>query len=151
MKTKTTITDITKEDLVNLISTACYGSMWLDFQYDRNVCEDVLPTDCAEDIAAKILLAGGPVEFVDNAAEFPEEVYSETGYFEQDAAVYPTTLSDIRRGLEGAYNGTFKNAEMEDCEYIRHCIGLLCNEPEIFDDSHAELLMQIILFNEVIY
>lgn len=31
MKTKTTITEITHEDLVNLLSTATYGSGWLEY------------------------------------------------------------------------------------------------------------------------
>lgn len=60
MKTQTTITDITKEDLVNLFSTAIYGSNYLSVEFDESVEHD--EQDCYEDIIANILLNGGAVK-----------------------------------------------------------------------------------------
>ena len=67
MKTKTTITELTHDDLVNLFSTALYGSSYLSADWD-----DDLPTNedsCYEDTIADILLAGGHVYVKDHYAE----------------------------------------------------------------------------------
>lgn len=149
MKVKSTITNLTKGDLVNLISTASYGSQWLDFQYDRTKCPDVRPNDCAEDIAAKILLAGETIEFVDYNAEEPDEIYSSKAHYEADAGIYPISLIDIANGLETALNGGFRNASFSEEEEARESVLNL--QTGDLDNGEAETLMQIIMFNEIIY
>ena len=149
MKIKSTITNLTQEDLVNLISTASYGSQWLDFQYDKSKCPDVRPNDCAEDIAAKILLAGGTIEFIDNYAEEPDEIYSSKAHYEADAGIYPISLIDIANGLETALNGGFNKASYSEEEDARESVFNL--QTGDLDNGEAETLMQIILFNEIIY
>ena len=149
MKIKSTITNLTQGDLVNLISTASYGSQWLDFQYDKSKCPDVRPNDCAEDIAAKILLAGGTIEFIDNYAEEPDEIYSSKAHYEVDAGIYPISLIDIANGLETALNGGFNKASYSEEEDARESVFNL--QTGDLDNGEAETLMQIILFNEIIY
>ena len=52
-KKQVTITEITQEDLVNLFSTALYGSTYLDADYPkRDIYEE---DDCYEDKLAKVV------------------------------------------------------------------------------------------------
>lgn len=150
MKIKSKIEDITHNDLVNLIATATFESIWLSFQYDKSRCRNLEDGDCSEDIAAKILLDGGTIEFIDDYAEDPADVYSKTGYFETDAAIYPVTFTDIKRGLERALNGNFKDSSYYE-NTIAEKVLSLCEEESDFDNEDAEMLMQIILFNEIVY
>lgn len=151
MKAKITITEITQEDLVILISTATYGSPWLGFQYDKADCPDRSALDSMEDIAAKILLAGGAVEFIDYFAEDSDDIYADTAHFESDAGIYPVTLESVRTGLESAFNGTFCANDRQEKSYARRCAAELVKEEPNFDMSDADALMQIIMFNEIIY
>ena len=68
MKTKTIITEINHDDLVNLFSTATYGSSYFDVfkkkkDYYGTELED--ENDCREDTWAKVLLSGKPVYVFD--------------------------------------------------------------------------------------
>ena len=61
MKTRTIITEINHEDLVNLFSTATYGSSYFEVvkkkkDYYGTELED--ENDCREDTWAKILFSG---------------------------------------------------------------------------------------------
>lgn len=151
MKAKVTITELTHEDLVCLIATATYGSPWLGFQYNKLKCRNIQDTDTAEDIAAKILMYGGTIDFIDEGAEDAADIYSPSGYFESNAGIYPVTSDMIRQGLENALNGTFKATDRQEKSYARRCAAeLLKDEPDL-DIDDAETLMQIILFNEIIY
>lgn len=73
MKTKTIITDITHEDLVDLFSTATYGSNYLSLAFINE--DDYYGTkledseDCWEDKFTKVLLDGGCIEVLDYYAE----------------------------------------------------------------------------------
>ena len=71
MKTKTTITELSHEDLVNLLSTATYGSSWLSCTVAKATSDslDIKEEDCREDVWAKALLAGFPVFLTDHQAE----------------------------------------------------------------------------------
>ena len=113
MKTKTTITELSHNDLVDLFSTALYGSTYLSANYtieDRKSV-DVSDGDCYEDILAKILLSGKSVEVTDDYAEGCS--YGSLPYRFQDkddddsSVIYRVTLDDIKRGLERAADGTF--------------------------------------------
>ena len=76
MKTKTTITELSHEDLVNLLSTATFGSSWLSCcisQATRDKLKD-LPGDCREDIWANALLNGFPIYLTEARVWFNQRV-----------------------------------------------------------------------------
>ena len=147
MKTKTIITEINHDDLVNLFSTATYGSSYFDVvkkkkDYYGTELED--ENDCREDTWAKILLAGKPVYVLDYYSE--EEAYGNLPHewdAKRGAMKYTVTLEDIKNGLQKALdNGGW------DAECALDLINVdSCN----LDLTEAENLLQIITFGEAIY
>jgi hypothetical protein len=96
MKTKITVTELNHEDLVNLLSTALYGSNWFAASYDKKIYESLTETegDCFEDVLADMLLAGHKITITDYYAE--GESYSKKCVgFDGDAAEYEVTLKDF--------------------------------------------------------
>ena len=157
VETKIAITDITQDDLVNLFSTALYGSYYLGADYP-NICK-FDHDDCYEDRLAKTLLNGMPIEVRDGYAEgcvygnLPHELEKdedvEEGY---EAVRYKVTLEDVRNGLEKAGSGTFKiNFDGEE-EFALKAFNAFADEDACdFDLIYADCLMQIIVFGELIY
>lgn len=147
MKTKTIITEINHNDLVNLFSTATYGSDYFSVikkkkDYYGTELED--ENDCCEDTWAKILLTGKPVYVLDYYSEevaygnLPHEWDEKRG-----AMKYTVTLEDIKNGLQKALDNGGWDAE---CAYD------LINEDSCnLDLTEAENLLQIITFGEAIY
>ena len=158
LKNNVEIIDITHEDLVNLFSTALYGSSYLSAEYDKDfynsIPKDKKEGDCFEDHIADVLLNGGEIYIYDAYSE--GEVYSDNGelikeeYSDEEYAQYTLTLTDIIEGLQRAANGTYKTND--DDKFIRQCFNefadLDCCDLDLTD---AEALMQIITFNELIY
>lgn len=145
MKTHTTITDLTQEDLVDLLCTATYGSSWLEIYAPDREGLDIADNDCREDVWAKALLAGKEIECIDHEAE--GEIYNEKGYVddtdEYESVIYPITLEDIRKGLQKALDS--------EESWPRQCAqDFIAGEGEL-DLPEAECLMQIIMFGEEIY
>ena len=97
MKTKITVTELNHDDLVNLLSTALYGSNWFAASYDKNVYKSLTETegDCFEDALADMLLAGHKITITDYYAE--GESYSKkcVGFDDDAAAEYEVTLKDF--------------------------------------------------------
>ena len=162
MKTKTTITELSHNDLVDLFSTALYGSTYLSANYtieDRKSV-DVSDGDCYEDILAKILLSGKSVEVTDDYAEGCS--YGSLPYRFQDkddddsSVIYRVTLDDIKRGLERAADGTFNAGNDKWTERTKRSArvsfdSFMDEDACDFDLVRADILMQIILFDEIIY
>ena len=146
MKIQTLITDINQEDLVNLFSTATYGSEYLDCAFRKSDyygtdLED--ENDCREDKWAKLLLAGKSIFVYDYYSE--EESYGnlpQKWIPEKEAMRYELTLEDIKKAVQSAVN----NSEYT-CTYAMDWINDSCN----FDLIEAESLLQHIVFGEVIY
>ena len=164
MKTKTKITEITHEDLVELLSTATYGSSWLGIRRkvgDYKGTELEEEGDCLEDTWVKILLTGKFVYAYDFNAEDEEDFYGKlphTWKEEKDAMRYELTLDDIRIGLQKCLDGTFKSCytKREDIEreraYVRRCAMSFINyEDGDFDNPQAQTLLQVIMFGEEVY
>lgn len=154
MKTKTTITEVTQEDLVNILTTATYGSSWLTccIASGTRMKLDIQPEDCREDVWAKALLAGFPVYLTDHQAE--GETYGDKGTLhscDNDCAVYRVTLDDIKEGLAAAFDGDFEPADEDECELGAKCAMHLRDETSDFDNFEAETLAQIIMFGTIIY
>ena len=96
MKTKITVTELDHEDLVNLLSTALYGSSWFEADYDNNIYRTltVKGGDCFEDKLADMLLAGHKITIIDHEAE--GESYSKKCVgFDGESAIYEVTLKDF--------------------------------------------------------
>lgn len=154
MKTKTTITEITHEDLVNLLSTATYGSSWLSCTIAKGTRQqlEILPGDCREDVWAKALEAGHPIYITDHQAEGC--TYGDKGSVNQDeeeSAVYRITLEDIKEGLANALDGDFAPNDEDEVELATRCVVHLRDEAYDFDNTEAEILCQIIMFGSVVY
>ena len=96
MKTKITVTELDHEDLVNLLSTALYGSSWFEADYDSNIYRSlkIKEGDCFEDKLADMLLAGHKITIIDHEAE--GESYSKKCVgFDGESAIYEITLKDF--------------------------------------------------------
>lgn len=162
MKTKTTITELSHDDLVDLFSTALYGSSYLsaDYTIDDRKSVDVSDDDCYEDIIAKILLSGKSVEVTDNYAEgssygsLPYKLYDKDDDY--SSVIYFVNLESIKRGLERAADGTFNAGNDEWTEQTKRSArvsfdSFMDEDRCDFDLVRADILMQIILFDEIIY
>lgn len=154
MKTQVKITEITHDDLVDLFSTALYGSSYLRADYEESIEYD--EKDCFEDILANILLHDGSIKITDYYAEgcvygsLPHEID------EDENVTYLVTYDDIRRGLERASDGTFNAGDDKWTEQTKRSARVsfdsFNNEDRYdLDLVRADILMQIILFNEIIY
>lgn len=148
MKTELKITDITHDDLVNLISTARYGNSWLGLNYDsieyNELSKEQKQGDCIEDKMADLLLAGKSVELYDMYCMDKDEFYGTLPHrYDEDGDMrYTVTLEDIKRGLEKAYQD----------DYLRECLFNLINDDGCnLNGIEADNLIQCILFGEIIY
>lgn len=163
MITRTAIEDITHDDLVNLFSTALYGSNYLGVSYGEKT-PDCTEDDCLEDIIAKILLGGGTIKLIDLLAdgnvmgELPHDEPCKDEDEMYGSVAYYVTLEDIRKGLEKSANGTF-NTRPEVSEdfakrnemFAREAFSAYINESRFWDYTAADALMQVILYNEIVY
>ena len=107
MKTTIKVTEFTHDELVNLLSTALYGSTWFEADYDNNIYNSlkIKEGDCFEDKLADMLLAGHKITITDYEAA-GESYSNKCVGFDGDAAVYEVTLKDLlktastKRGYE---------------------------------------------------
>ncbi len=158
IKRQTKIEELSHEDLVNLFSTALYGNPRIGCDYDKDFYNTIpvgkVNGDCYEDKIADVLLNGGKIYLYDEDAD--GQVYGNRGEVIEDdnCVMYPTTLEDVKRGLENAFNGTFNFSFDADNEkkYAMECAEDLYDEDSCnLDLTEADVLLQIIMFNEIIY
>ena len=152
MKTQTTITDLTTEDLVNLFSTAFYGSNYLSADYEESVEHD--EDDCYEDIMANILLNGGKIMVTDSYADGCHYGTLDWQYNEDYDVTYDVRIEDIKRGLERAANGTFNAGvyyQEQTKAFAKRSFNAFAFDEREWDLTTADCLMQIILFDEIVY
>jgi hypothetical protein len=135
--------------LVNLFSTATYGSFYFDVlkkkkDYYGTELED--ENDCREDTWAKVLLSGKPVYVLDYYSEDEDEAYGSLPHEwdnKRGAMRYTVTLEDIKKGLiEAIGNGGWD---------AKCAFDLINDDSCDFDLTEAENLLQIITFGEAIY
>ena len=156
MKANVTINEVNHEDLVDLFSTALYDSHWFSADYDH--CEHCDEWQSFEDDIAEILLHGGSIRITDFETDgdaygnLPHELDEETGN-----VTYWVTLADVIRGLERSANGSF-NAGEDDSDwrdrqisFVKRSFNAFANDDRDWDAITADCLMQIIVFDEVIY
>ena len=148
MKTKTEIYDISHNDLVNLFSTALYGSSYLDCNYhvdDNDATVVFNEQDCFEDKIAKCLLSGKRVEMIDHYCEGSDDFYGELEHRydkESGCMCYYLDLQVIKKGLEKMLNSGGWNAQY---------VMMIVNDDCSFDLVSADAIMQNIIFGEEIY
>ena len=65
------------------------------------------------------------------------------------SVMYTINISDFIRGLENAASGTYK--VQNDNKYVWQCFVMLLDEDSELDHDLAEALMQIIVFDELVY
>ena len=158
MKTKTTITELNQEDLVDLLCTATYGSNWLEcYAHDKEGVE-ITEQDCLEDVWAKCLLAGKEISCIDHYAEgeiYGDKKKASVSEDEEESVCYLITLDDIMKGLQASADGTFHigygdgNSERA---WLKECFDHFADQDRMeMDQPEAEALMQVIMFNELIY
>jgi hypothetical protein len=156
MKTQVTIKELTKEDLVDLFSTAFYGSNYLSADYEEAI--EYNEEDCYEEIMANILLNGGEIYVTDGYADGCHYGNLKYQFNEDYDATYTLRLEDIIKGLEKAANGTFNlrqdvGADFADRnrEFAKRSFEAMAWNISEWDMLTADCLMQIILFDEIIY
>lgn len=98
MKTEIKVTELEHDELVDLLSTALYGSTWFDASYDKGIYEKLEKThgECFEDKLADMLLNGHNITITDMEAD--GESYSKKfvrfeGKYQN--AVYEVELNDF--------------------------------------------------------
>lgn len=98
MKTTIKVIEFSHDDLVDLLSTALYGSTWFEADYDSKIYETlkVKNGDCFEDKLADMLLAGHKITITDWEAD-GEKYSNKFVKFEgaDEAAVYEVDLKDF--------------------------------------------------------
>ena len=148
MKTKTIVQEITHEDLVNLFSTALYGSSWLGASYDGDTylsLAKATENDCFEDKLAKMLLSGHTIKLMDYYAEDDSEYYGNHIHeYCEGCMEYTISLDDVKEGLQLALN--------DDDSWHRECAQkLIYDDAYDLDQPRAEVLCQLIMFGEEVY
>lgn len=147
MKVEVTIKEITKDDLVNLFSIGLTGSSFLGCDYDRKAYQslpDASEDDCIEDKLAKLLLAGHSIELWDMEAEQEDHYGTLPSRYHKayGCMAYKVTLEDIKKGLQAAASNEDTAVYFNDLVY---------DDAFNLDLTEGEALLQVIMFNEVIY
>lgn len=150
MTTKTIIEGVNLEDLVDLFCTATYGSSWLEIFAPVRTGLHIEETDCREDVWAKALLAGHPIECTDYYAEGDVYGYLPHTIGDNDEVTYKVTMQDVLDGLQKCADGTFKGNK-SDHDWLKDCFNHFRAGEGDMDLPEAEAIMQVIMFNELIY
>ena len=138
MKTQIKVTELSHDDLVNILSTGLYGSTWFEASYDHNIHRSLAKKEgeCFEDALADMLLAGHKITIKDYEAE--DVSYSDkcVGFHtDSGAAIYEICLDDI---LEVA-------STKEGYELINE---VLSGEGDFYT---ADAFLQRVVFGEEVY
>lgn len=127
------VDNISKETLVDLISTATYCSDWLDIttlkserHLDNGFSKEYLKERCCEERCADRLLNGGNILCVD---------YNEE---DENEGVYKIDLNTLKKGLKLA----------RDKEAVRDWVDFINEEDDYYTCNN---LMQVVMFGEVVY
>lgn len=130
-----TIKNITRDQLVDLFTTATYGSSWLGIKtlknerhLDEQLSPEYLEERCIEEKWADRLLAGGSIVCIDYEDE------DEDG----KPVRYVLSLDDIKNGLTKAAMG----------EAVRDWADWIEEQHDYYTCNN---LMQVCIFGEVIY
>lgn len=149
MKTKTTIIEITQEDIVNVLADVLYSCYWMSCDYDNTEYEKLenkSKDDCVEDKLAKLLLARKSITLVDTYAEDEDDVNGDLEHEwdeELGGMAYKVTIDDFKRGIEKCLNSD--EMYKRDSAYkvfFTDCEG---------DCNDADIVVQTIVLGDYIY
>lgn len=148
MKIKVEISELTHEDLVNLMSTTLYGSpvfVGRLLEDWRSLEKRGKEKECFEDKCANVLRYGGKVAIIDVEAEGERHPIKGVSslVMEGGEVEYQFDINAVKNGLKMALESK------ED--YIRMAAWNFLLDDGSFDAEDAEVVMQMILFGEVIY
>lgn len=153
MNTQTTITSITINDIADLLGKAFGGSEWLAFQPAPKATAGLVFDD-ANSVAeqwAQILKEGRCLEALDLEANYTLYGQLDGKRLNEDGeGIYTFDLGDLVKGLVAAADGTFEpgGCPME----IMLAQESFCHmKTGDLDEGDAERLMQVVLFNEIVY
>lgn len=168
MKLKTIITELTHEDLVNLLCTATYGNesaVKIFVPDEFRGLMDKGPGSSVEDAWANVLLQGGQLDFVDIYDQSESEEESKLNrYGEQGVNWLNTQFKEYKHTLY-CFGAPFRTSSVYYTAYRFSLFtllnGLSCEEAqpyiqEMFVQENGDLytaynLMQIAIFGEIIY
>lgn len=138
MKLEFKVTELSHVDIVEILSSACYNNECMSIRYNKNLLKDIPRhgSDCFEDRAADLLLAGKHIYVIDWDAE--GQAYGDLPHSELEDNVlkYRVTLEDFIKGMN--------TEKAMPYVYQLHEEGML-------DSYNAYMLLQIIVFGEEIY
>lgn len=146
------VVEISNQELADFLETTCYGS---DFgtDWDENDYAKIPMEQKTEDFGynqcADILKYGGSIEVTDwdgNGEHYGSLPHRKT----ESYVAYTITLEDVRSGIERALNGTYKVSGSVECMNVKASANRVI-EGEDYDQYDAQLVMQVILFDEIIY
>lgn len=149
MKAKTTIIEITQEDIVNVLADVLYSCHWLSCDYgitEYKKLENKSNDDCVEDKLAKLLLARKSITLVDTYAEDEDDVNGDLEHEwdeELGGMAYKVTIDDFKRGIEKCLNSD--EMYKRDSAYkvfFTDCEG---------DCNDADIVVQTIVLGDYIY
>ena len=152
MKVKTTVSELTRAELVSLLSAATYNSDQFAISVPDPVrmMLEIEDDDCREDVWAKALLGGYALAVHDLQADgchhgaLPHYLNPD----DEDIICYRMGLADIQRGLAAAIDGDFEGDEGDRNQALEAWRDFAADS---LDNVSAETLMQVIVFNQIIY
>jgi len=157
--TQIKVKELSFDDIVNLLCTAITdGSQYLYLHNPKKAYETyckVDPEDTLEDRCAKVLLAGKKIRVTDYDADGVGYPGNDVSFKENDddSVTYTLDMDNILSGLENAANGSFiVSGSDNEVEAVREAFDEFAKGDDgDLDIEGADMLMQIILFGEVIY
>ena len=154
MNIKAKVSEITHDELVNLFSTAFFGSYNFLATYDEGKYRHLFKFgDAFEDKLARIVMGKGSFIVYDRGSNAEDEPYGDLKSFFNEAngmIGYRVDINAIRKGLNRIFNGQTNDPNMK-FKLMRYAIDMMDSDSSEFDMDEADALMQVILFNEVIY
>ena len=150
------VTEVSVDEIADFLETATLGHIDICYDYDEDEHFKELEKrgmivnemySC--DRAAVMLHSGGTIKLVDIESEgehywkLPYKVNSDndTEYF--------ITIKDFKEGIERALNGTYFLTSLDEKNSVMDAARNVINGE--YDSYDAFLVLQIIMFNEIIY
>lgn len=143
MKTKTTVTEITHDDIVNLFQYL-YSSDYFIVSYDTTPLKE--KPECFEDCIAELLLMGKSIKVGDMYADDETCFFGDNPhkYLENEGVMwYKINLNTIKKGLAKAMS--------DETSFVQQSASHLMTEPGSLDYWECDALLQTIVFGKLIY
>lgn len=163
MKTKITISELSQEDLANLLETATYGSNGLDYEIPNEMAERYLilaDEECYNERAAKVLAEGGYIDII-NLYSLEDELRKNDKVTDASKYVlwthiepytYQTWTGKYARGYVSVYRIN-KDSILKALNEVEDAAELVADMylREDYDRNTADGLLQCVIFGEQVY